>query len=60
MLSMVAQACKPTTWKAETGYQVRSQPGQLCETLSQNKEKGKKKIIIFVNNFLEFCRKCEG
>ena len=37
---VVAHACNPSTWEAETGgLQVRSQPQQFSETLFQNKKK---------------------
>ena len=39
---MVAHACNPGTWEAETGgLQVQDQSQQLCKTLFQNKNKKK-------------------
>ena len=37
-LGVMVHACNPSTWEAETGgLQVRGQPQELSETLSQNK-----------------------
>ena len=36
---VVAHTCNPSTWEAETGgSQAGGQPGQLSETLTQNKK----------------------